>query len=454
MPSPTLPPELWETIFRAATLSNGLHELQMHTMHYCHYRADMGHRRTRRALAMKRSIASVCRDWYMLTESLACEHIQLRSYLHLDALIRHMKGSGLLGQPRGNYVRRLDIVAPSGFSKSTPEEERFPKAKAILSQIGELFTLLPNIKIFLFRHAFLGRHNIFDTKEGLYFLTSPSPTLESVTWIDENWNWALLEPPVSLWVKFLESHPNLKTIHRPRLEYEYFDYEEPLLAKPMNQVTQLSLRVDHLGWPDLLLTSDPLSSGREPMDLYPNLRHVVFMFSVVGPMDMEMLDGTLPTPTMLEVHGHKLTSVDCVYHKVLLEDSPQLAWFTMIAQFCPNLEELGVFLNWRWRERESDAEWDIMLPHAFPNVKRLKVRRLVKKFDVAAYRQMLGFVRRAVSGQERTLPSCGRVQFVEERDVLYLRRYRDKLQAELGLLEASGIEILDSQGTPAMLGAK
>ncbi|TEB31380.1 hypothetical protein FA13DRAFT_364112 [Coprinellus micaceus] len=190
-------------------------------------------------------------------------------------------------------------------------------------------------------------------------------------------------------------------------------------------------------------------------DLYPNLRYLLFQMPIVGPMDMEMMGGEIPVPTMLEVHGHKITSMDCAYSKLISEDSPQLQFFPMIARHCTNLEELGLFLNWNSRtntkgqRRREDEAWSFALPGKLQTVRKLRVRRMSRKFDVGAYREMLSFVRKAVIGDERTLPNCTTVQFASERDIVYFTKRRGLLAGDLAPLAAPDLTLLNHRGRPS-----
>ena len=305
------------------------------------------------------------------------------------------------------------------------------------------------------RHSF--SYKTSHLLEQTNFLSTISPNLDSISWIDEKADYSLLRVPESIWTPFLASHPNLRSIHRPKIdvpsEIYWIEPPVPLLSKPMVNVTEMVMRLEWtLSQPDLYLVHT-----EDGKDLYPNLHYLLFQMPIVGPMDMEMMDSEIPVPTMLEVHGHKITSMDCAYYKILSDDSPQVQFFPMIVQHCTNLQELGLFLNWNSRtntrgpRRREDEVWSFALPGKLPTVRKLRVKRMNRKFDVGAYREMLSFVRKAVIGKGRSLPSCLTVQFASERDIVYFTKHKELLAGDLAPLAVPHLTLLDHRGCPLQL---
>lgn len=392
----------------------------------------------------------MCKDWRELVQPFLFKHITLKRFSSLDALTQTMSEATQSGAPRGALVRRLDIIAPHDGHDT--DELRTVRT---YSQLRELLNLLPNLRSLTIRHSFSYRTGY--ALQQADFLSAISPALESISWIDEKADYSLLRVPESVWTPFLDSHPNLQSIHRPKVdvpsELYWNEPEVPLLSKPLVKVTQMVMRLEWtLSRPDLYLLHT-----EDGKDLYPNLHYLLFQMPIVGPMDMEMMGGEIPVPTMLEVHGHKITSMDCAYYKIISEDSPQLQFFPMIARHCTNLEELGLFLNWNSRtntkgqRRREDELWSFALPGKLPTVRKLRVRRMNRKFDVGAYREMLSFVRKAVIGDERALPSCTTVQFASERDIVYIAKHKELLARGLESLAVPHLTLLDHRGWPLKL---
>lgn len=278
-----------------------------------------------------------------------------------------------------------------------------------------------------------------------------------MVWIDNDWRrWLMV--PESVWLPFLQSHPALKTVHWPGVDVDTEPDEEetqqPALTSPMTYVTQMAMRLgDDLKRPDLHLP--PMF--KQP-DVFPNLCRVMFDIPCIFPKALQTMTGQLPVPTMLEVHGRKIVSLDCMYERTLWRGLPQLQYFGMIATYCPNLEELGLFFNWtsqttRNREAYQPAQWEFSLPVEMPSVQKLRVRRMNRRFDEDAYREMIRFVLEAVVGEKRKLPNCDVIQFESERDVGYLLRHRTIFHRDLNFSDIGDFAILDHTGLPLQLGS-
>lgn len=360
------------------------------------------------------------------------------------------------GRKLGGLVRRLDIILPhSQLEGQNPEDT----VAAIVQDIIQLLRLLPKLKTLLVRNT-LPRQDQDHTQNAMietgFFDAIPSE-LEELVWIEDSWRFGL-RVPESAWTDFLQTHPCLKMISWPAVDIpkEMF-WDEPqsgLLTSPMSRVTHTVMRLG----PIFIRPEIYLLPTAQQQDVLPNLRHVLFEIPWIGPYGLDMMQGVLPLPTMLELHGRKITSLDCIYERTLSKVSVQHQYFTMIATHCPNIKELGIFLNWRHRvyrgtwavsgEPYEDAAWQFDLPAQMPSVKRLRVRRMYRRYDEGAYREMLRFVRVATIGEGRKLPNCLEVQLESERDVMYLLRHRDSFQVDFGILEKHGLTMLDHRGLP------
>ncbi|KAJ2927073.1 hypothetical protein H1R20_g10002, partial [Candolleomyces eurysporus] len=430
MSSTTFPAELWQLIFRAATSTPGSLTPPLESFHYHYFAADPGERRARRALETGWRLAKVCKEWRNIMRPLLFEHVVLKDFAALDSLTKSVDKSVFDDAVlQGELVQRLDIVARNDRG-SDPEGIR-----DLFSEISHLLTLLPQLKVVLFHNSFRVDGNWL-SGTGPFFLNSASKTLESIAWIDDDKDWTLMKVPFSLWASFLNSHPNLKSIHPPHVKaeeelvWQIRDGEaQTPLSKPLAKVAQVVLRIFHGSHTDPMFFPGPThdrdpnvssdSNGSFKEDMFPKLRHVTFEFCILGPMAMEMLDGVVPIPTLLELHGHKLTSLHCVFHKTADEDfleyndvPPQTQFFPMIARHCVNLEELGLYFNWK------SVPSTYIGNTTLPTVKRLKIRRMNRHFRLEPYKIMLNFVAETAILR---LPRLEEVVFVCERDVRYIR---------------------------------
>ncbi|RXW20265.1 hypothetical protein EST38_g5586, partial [Candolleomyces aberdarensis] len=440
MSSTTFPAELWELIFRTATSTPGSLTPPLENFHYHYFAADPGERRARRALETGWCLAKVCKEWRNIMRPLLFEHVVLEDFGALESLTKSLEKPVFDNVVlQGELVQRLDIVARNDRG-SDPEGIR-----DLFSKISHLLSLLPQLKVVLFHNSFRVDGNWLSSA-GPFFLNSASDTLESIAWIDDDKDWTLMKVPFFLWASFLNSHPNLKSIHPPHVKAEkellwkICDGEaQTPLSKPLAKVTRLVLRIFHGTHTDPIffpgpthdhdpnVSSDSNASFKE--DMFPKLRHVTFEFCILGPMAMEMLDGVVPTPTLLELHGHKLTSLHCVFHKTADEDfleyndvPPQTQFFPMIARHCVNLEELGLYFNWK------SVPSTYIGNSTLPTVKRLKIRRMNRHFKIEPYKIMLNFVAEMAILR---LPRLEEVVFVCERDTRYIQRYKEELREEL-----------------------
>ncbi|KAH6890110.1 hypothetical protein BKA70DRAFT_1329044, partial [Coprinopsis sp. MPI-PUGE-AT-0042] len=441
--SSTLPPEVWQVIFSNATPP-------FHNVHFHYHQRDLKQRRIRNAIVTKGRIAQVCHGWRLLVEPMLYEHLVISRTRSLDAIRRVLQVTRSDGRTKGELVKRLDITFK--LARNQFEGMANPPVSTVFCHLMYLLDLLPNLRVLLIRNSFSYMVHICDALKRNNFFAHISPSLEEIAWIDDSWRNGLLKIPEPIWSSFLHSHPNLKSIHWPGVDIPselYWDDLVPsLLTSPMTQVTQMIMRLGHV-----LIA---------PTYAFPNLRHVLFDIPYVGPMAMEMMQGELPVPTMLEGHGHKITSMDCLYERAISERCPQVQYFPMIARHCPNLEEFGLFHNWTHRSHRDDSggpyddlPWNFTLPCTFPSVKKLKVRRMYRRFDLGAYQEMLEFVRKTVVGEDKKLPNCTTVQFDSERDVIYLLKHKEHFLKSLSLLAEHKIGLLNHKGQAFMVpGAK
>ncbi|RXW20266.1 hypothetical protein EST38_g5587 [Candolleomyces aberdarensis] len=362
------------------------------------------------------------------------EHVVLKDFGALKSLTKSLEkpvfDNAVL---QGELVQRLDIVALNDLGRD-PEGIR-----NLFSKISHLLTLLPQLKVVIFHNSFRV-HGNWLSGAGPFFLNSASETLESIAWIDDK-DRIYMKVPMSLWASFLNSHPNLKSILPPRLKAEELLWKigdekaQTPLSKPLTKLTRLFLRIMYVAHTDPMYQPGPtrdhdrsasLDSGRNSEDMFPNLCHVTFEFCILALGTMYVLNGIIPTPTLLELHGHKLTSLHCVFHKAADEDylvePPQTQFFPMIARHCVNLEELGLYFNW-----QSVASTYIGNT-TLPTVKRLKIRRMNRHFRMEPYKIMLNFVAEIAILR---LPRLGEVVFVCERDTGYIQRFKEELREQL-----------------------
>ncbi|KAJ2927116.1 hypothetical protein H1R20_g10014, partial [Candolleomyces eurysporus] len=306
-----LPLELWIDILRlAGQVPDPLeYPLVIHPACSSNILSSYARKRYRDALATKKHILGVCRQWYALTIPFLYEHIVIENLDTMQRILAVVDGLPTIREPDdtqklGCFIKRLDLVVPelqwTGNGDST-----YPYSLA-----PQLCKLAPNLITL----------NTSSTGDARSFPLSNviSPRLEYLYWINT------FRLPVSQWVTFMDAHPRLKFIDPPFFSSSSSDCEG--YQAPWRTTQWPSLR-------ELVLHQDRQSSfwaSDFPPGAFPNLQKIEFTYRTMSSHLKEVLS----------VHGAALTSLHL--HFGDLDFAVMFPVLETMATYCPHLDELMV----------------------------------------------------------------------------------------------------------------
>lgn len=388
----------------------------------------------------KLSLCAVSRSWNGIATPLVYERVIISNSVclqehqekrrKLEALLnavrrRASKGcndddpSSLRGLVRcialGDLVRRLDLSFPQG-SGGTPD---LLELERISQTLVELVRKLPNLEVFGVQ-----------TSSSL----SPLKTFEVLSPQLKHFHWTTdadvvdFGIPTIPFLAFLETHPNLETVHT----VFRFDDAAPVSASALHAWSRRALQsVRH--WVLGRNQADILAGL--PSSIFPNLEGVTFPYY---PM---IRNNFSPLREFLTVHGRSLTLIHVTPHGLLRE------MLQAVDPLCPRLREVHLVYTHRLVKSSSIAKASTTI--SMPRVVTLGLSGCTHSGDLhydAAH------AAKAITLRWTDIfPNLQRIRLLEETDVEALKAIPEKLEEVVRRCRSCGIDLEDNFGYPLTL---